>query len=89
MTTPKRRGANKTIYMLAEVRDALALAAEASATSESAIVAEALREWFAAHPVPPAAAALVEQRRAAEAALKSRGPRARGALAPPAARRCR
>jgi hypothetical protein len=67
-----RRGANKTLYMLAEVRDALALAAEANSTSESAIVADALRDWFKAHPVPPDRAALVEQRRAAEQALKSK-----------------
>lgn len=91
-TNPKR-GSNKTLYMLADVRDALALAAEANSVSESAIVAEALRAWLAANPVPPDRAALVEQRRAAERALqKSRveemgiEPRS-GAGRAPAARR--
>lgn len=69
-TNPKR-GSSKTLYLLDAVKDELKVHSQATNTSESAIVAEALAEWFKAHPIPPARRALVEQRRAVEAELRS------------------
>lgn len=68
--TSPRRGSSKTLYLLDSVKTELKTHSEATNTSESAIVAEALAAWFAAHPIPPARRALVEQRRAVEEELR-------------------
>jgi hypothetical protein len=68
--TSPRRGSSKTLYLLDAVKLELKTHSEATNTSESAIVAEALAAWFAANPVDPARRRLIDERRALEQKLR-------------------